>query len=84
MDAHFVFGEFAVRFFEVGVLLVDLREELFDTNGERLQLGFFDQNRDRALFLIGLKIKDALARAANGICGDVITWIYVKFETGHV
>jgi len=83
VDPHLCFNEFPIRFFETRVLTMDLREELFDADGKRLKLGFFDQDGDGALVLIGLQVKDALTGGANGVGSDMVTGVYIDFKAGH-
>ncbi|MCK7516291.1 MAG: hypothetical protein MZV64_00445 [Ignavibacteriales bacterium] len=56
---------------------------MFDADGERLQLGLFDDDRNGALFLKGLNIKHALSGRANGVSGDMVAGVNVNFKAGH-
>jgi hypothetical protein len=54
-----------------------LRQELFDSNRQRLQLRLFDDYRVGFFRLVGLDIEDTLTGLADGVTGDVITRVDV-------
>ena len=54
IDAHHFLHVIAGGFFEFGVLLAELPEELLDADGKRDQLRLLDDDGDGALILIGM------------------------------
>ncbi len=83
MDAHHILNIIAGGFFELRILLAELPQKLFDADGERDQLRFFDDNGNGARVLVGVEIKDPLTGLSDGVGGDVVAGVNVEIDTGH-
>ena len=57
------------------------RQKFFDADGHGKQLRFFDDDGIGLFSPKSLDVKNTLARLADGIAGNVIAWIDIKFKT---
>ncbi len=83
VDAHVFCYKFRRRIRKARALCVNLRQELFDTHRERLELHLFYDDRHGSRRLPGLNVKYTLARRADCICRDMVTGININFKTWH-
>ncbi len=83
VDAHLRLDVVGLGLLEIGILALDLRQELLDAHRQGLELGFLDDDRVGPLGLECLDIKDALAGLADGVSGYMIARINVDFIARH-
>jgi hypothetical protein len=72
LDVHGSFSIICRGLRQVGETFLQLGQELFDANRQRLELELFDDQGGSALPLPAVQIKDALARLAEGIGSQVV------------